>query len=108
MPCERIQASGVVMVCWHGGKSRKKCRWCNLLAEFLCDHVAQVGLLPGAKAETCDAPICHKHAIEVGQDRHYCPRHAPMPAPASAMAGPTTEEYWHSILNNCEGGLREL
>lgn len=46
------------------------CQRCMRTAGYLCDF--PIG--PG----TCDAPICERHAIDVGfgPEIHYCPRHA--------------------------------
>lgn len=40
---------------------------CCGISSFLCDW--PVG------DHTCDAPLCAEHALEVGKDRHHCPRH---------------------------------
>lgn len=40
---------------------------CMAISSFLCDWPIEGG--------TCDAPLCHEHAHEVGKDRHYCPLH---------------------------------
>jgi hypothetical protein len=49
-----------------------ECRACICVADFLCDY-------PMGEGKTCDAPMCRKHAREVGPDRHYCPWHAEGP-----------------------------
>lgn len=41
---------------------------CCAMSSHLCDWPLQSG-------GTCDAPLCADHAVEVGIDRHYCPRH---------------------------------
>jgi hypothetical protein len=42
---------------------------CCAISSFLCDWDLSDG-------KTCDAPLCHDHAVEIGRDRHLCPRHA--------------------------------
>jgi hypothetical protein len=51
----------------------QKCA-CGVLADLLCDEPLLSA--PG----TCDIPICHRCAIEVGTDAHRCPKHAPRTA----------------------------
>lgn len=50
------------------------CRWCQNLSTKLCDfvvsHPSQV-----THKKTCDAPMCDRHARNVGPDRDYCPVH---------------------------------
>ncbi len=41
---------------------------CCGISTLLCDWPVDGG--------TCDAPLCAEHGVEVGRDRHYCPRHA--------------------------------
>ena len=41
---------------------------CQGISTLLCDY-------PVGDA-TCDMPMCPEHGIEVGKDRHYCPKHA--------------------------------
>lgn len=43
-------------------------RFCADFSALLCDW-------PIISGVTCDAPLCKAHACEVGQNRHYCPRH---------------------------------
>lgn len=41
--------------------------YCQAIGGILCDF--PVG------DSTCDMPLCTEHGIEVGKDRHYCPKH---------------------------------
>lgn len=43
---------------------------CNAAASILCDHLA-----PGQRRR-CSAPLCEDHAVTIGKDLHYCPRHS--------------------------------
>lgn len=59
------------------GKAPSPCRapvqregrtcYCMGIGSLLCDF-------PVGEA-TCDMPLCTEHGIEVGKDRHYCPKH---------------------------------
>lgn len=42
---------------------------CCGISTLLCDHQLDDGT-------TCDAPLCAEHAVEIGPDKHLCPRHA--------------------------------
>lgn len=77
MPLFRIGGS-LVHMRLSGRKDRrpKPCRCdlgpglgrCLAIATILCDYPVDGG--------TCSMPVCDDHATEVGQDLHYCPRHA--------------------------------
>ena len=59
----------VGIVC--GGHARTKyCVACGRAADLLCDWKVK-----DKKSGTCDAPICPKHAQQVGPDKHLCPLH---------------------------------
>jgi hypothetical protein len=53
-----------------GIRSRKKFCACGHAADLLCDWKVKE-----KKSGTCDAPICPKHAKQVGPDKHLCPLH---------------------------------
>lgn len=44
-----------------------KCH-CEGISTLLCDWPVS--------DTTCSMPLCPDHGIEVGKDRHYCPKHA--------------------------------
>ncbi len=61
--CSRGTMGGKPVCCMPG---------CSRAAAHLCDWK-----LKGRKAgETCSAPICASHALEVGPEKHLCPAHA--------------------------------
>ena len=76
MPCNPLRDKDdrvVGFVCTRGQKvpacSEPGCTW---RSERLCDYP-----LRGEKAgQTCDRPLCRRHARRVGPDRDYCPPHA--------------------------------
>jgi hypothetical protein len=41
---------------------------CGAMSTLLCDAPVGDG--------TCDMPLCPEHGVEVGRDRHLCPKHA--------------------------------
>jgi len=43
---------------------------CMGISTVLCDWPLDGG-------GTCDAPLCEEHGLQVGEDRHLCPLHAP-------------------------------
>lgn len=71
MPCERVAMGGgvVATVCTRGRRTTVRCRWCGSSAPLACDHTI-------ARGKTCDAPMCHTHALTIGRDVHLCPDHA--------------------------------
>lgn len=46
------------------------CGVCGRIAYLLCDWKVR-----GPGRGTCDLPICEKHALQVGPDKHLCPLH---------------------------------
>ena len=75
MDCARVRmpGGGVAIVCGHGLNARRarRCRHCACEAPFLCDwKIEALGTV-----NTCNAPICAAHALQVGPDRHLCPAH---------------------------------
>jgi hypothetical protein len=38
-------------------------------------HASKLCDWPLGAGKTCDKPLCERHAVEVGPDRHYCPDH---------------------------------
>lgn len=69
MVCERVPLTGggSAIVC--SSRRRPRCA-CGRPAPLLCDWK-----VPIRKSGTCDAPICHDCAAEVGADKHLCPAH---------------------------------
>lgn len=74
---EKGRAVGVI--CIRGPKPRpRKCGFCGRLgvAELLCDAELERVRYPRKDGSTtCDAPICDRCAVQIGPDRHLCPRH---------------------------------
>lgn len=66
------------------GKAPQPCRviverngmrcYCQGIGEILCDWPTG-DEASGSAHETCDMPLCKEHGIEVGKNRHYCPKH---------------------------------
>jgi len=57
---------GVAVIC---GRGRVPvCRWCRNDGVRLCDF-------PLGGGKTCDAPICRRHALQVGPETDVCPNH---------------------------------
>jgi hypothetical protein len=69
-PCIRIKGS---WMCGPGVDSAWVCSipGCEEWSEFLCDW-------PMGEGKTCDAPLCSKHAAQIGPEYHLCPVHAAM------------------------------
>ena len=68
-------SDGSVLIVCSRGKSRTKprCSYCDAEMDVLCDGP---GERPG---ETCEVPMCKKHAAHVpGQDLDYCREHEKM------------------------------
>jgi len=61
MPCEKIIVNGHVEAIVCSRTRRRRCRWCENWAPFLCD-----GPKPAKKSRTCDAPMCADHRNHVG------------------------------------------
>lgn len=71
MSCEYIRsADGQVIGFACGGSIRASYCACGHNAPFLCDWKVK-----GKRSGTCDLPICEKHALQVGPDKHLCPLH---------------------------------
>ena len=67
MPCE---FRGNTIICSRGSRA-PKCEWCHRTSTKLCDYP-----VAGEKTgTTCDAPMCDRHATNVGPNRDYCPPH---------------------------------
>jgi len=69
MACEHLDLGNGNFAIICGRRKRKYCS-CGRPAPFLCDWK-----IKEKKSGTCDLPICEKHALEVGQDKHLCPLH---------------------------------
>ena len=83
MGCDPFQTADGArgFICTRGRKPRKKCA-CGKVATLLCDAPRLIG--------TCDAHICARCAVIVGEDLHHCPKCAPIapaqiPIPAPTM-----------------------
>lgn len=76
----KLPGGATAIVC--RGRSRtkpKKCGSCGNPATLLCDFAGVRRDDFGKTVEgTCDAPICARHATEIGPDRHLCWKHAQM------------------------------
>lgn len=69
MPCSVLKLpNGTVAIVKHARGRRTRCACCPAWSGFLCDFE----LAPG---KSCDRPLCGRHAIPVGPDRHVCPTH---------------------------------
>jgi len=71
MPCETIPfADGMVIVCSRRSR-RPKCSvpHCAAVGTQLCDWPLEFS------QGTCDRPMCVRHAVHVGPNRDYCPKH---------------------------------
>jgi hypothetical protein len=68
--CLKMQMpdGSVGIIC--GGHARRKFCACGRECAFECDWKVRE-----RKSGTCDAPICSKHAQQVGPDKHLCPLH---------------------------------
>jgi len=75
----KLAGGGGGFIC--GSRQRApKCRWCNETSTKLCD-AAVVGPPPtphdvAPPKDSCDAPMCDRHAATVGKNIHHCPDHA--------------------------------
>lgn len=70
--CEHLNIDGQhVIVC--GLRRKRQFCACGLAADFLCDWKVSA-----KKSGTCDAPICRRHAKQVGPAKHLCPLHQRM------------------------------
>lgn len=70
MPCSYVKLpDGGVAIVKHAKPRRRCCAFCRITWDgLLCDFEVSPG-------KTCDAPMCKRHAAEVGPDRHLCPVH---------------------------------
>jgi hypothetical protein len=66
MVCHHVHLPGGATAIVCGPKQNARCSRCRAPGILLCDF-------PVADGKTCDKPMCPKHAVEVGPDRHYCP-----------------------------------
>lgn len=91
MPCTPFTLPGLGsgFICTRG--PRPRCA-CGKAWAFLCDAPTPAKLIssgPNAgrvrKAGTCDKRLCAACATDVGPDRHLCPEHAAMGAPATPV-----------------------
>ena len=63
-----------VITCGRPHARRMRCVTCHGMADLLCDGPA----LPDRTMDgrdvprTCDKPICRRHAVEIGPDKHLC------------------------------------
>lgn len=61
---------GTAIVCSRAERPRK-CKACGeKTADLLCDFPR-----PRKRSGTCDANLCERCAVVVGDDRHHCPKH---------------------------------
>lgn len=68
MVCRRVPVpGGTAIVCGPG----RRCKGCGSRATLECDWK-----VPTRKSGTCDAPICARCALHVGDDKDLCPAHA--------------------------------
>lgn len=72
MACARIKLpnGGSAIICGLP-RSTKRCA-CGALSTLLCDFPVR----RDGKTRTCDQPICEAHATTVGNNVHYCQKHA--------------------------------
>ena len=75
MACEPLKlgdgAAGIICSRNRRPGSRTRCAFCGTMgAGFLCDWPT------GKGKKTCDAKMCRGCAVNVGDDRDYCPEHA--------------------------------
>lgn len=77
MPTDDREVGGfVVSMCAAPGFIAPCCvAQCDFPSDFLCDHE-----LPSGR--TCSRALCFHHALEIGEDAHLCPQHAPIPRTA--------------------------
>ena len=70
MACEHLKFpdGSTAIIC--GLRRSKKFCACGRACEFECDWKVK-----DRKSGTCDLPICSKHALQVGPDKHLCPLH---------------------------------
>lgn len=54
-----------------GGKHKPKFCACGREGVLLCDWKVKSNKGSG----TCDEPVCKRHAMQVGPDKHLCPAH---------------------------------
>ena len=74
MGCDRIDlgGGGFAIICSRG-RRRPTCKACkDRPATRQCDWP----LTGRAAGKTCDANLCERCAVHVGEDRDYCPAHA--------------------------------
>jgi hypothetical protein len=69
--CQHLKFSdgSTAIICGMRGGRTKYCA-CGRPCEFECDWKIRA-----KKSGTCDLPICEKHALQVGPDKHLCPLH---------------------------------
>jgi hypothetical protein len=63
----RFPDGGVAIVCTPRERRRRCSCGCGRWATLLCDH-------PKAAGGTCDKAVAPECALEVGPDRHHCPK----------------------------------
>jgi len=63
-----LPGGGHAIIC--GTRQRVKYCACGRVAPLLCDWKVKE-----KRSATCDQPICEKHAMQVGPDKHLCPQH---------------------------------
>jgi hypothetical protein len=72
MPClVDVDADGGLVFFCGAGLDEVRCSVCHGWADVVCDWHLD---LPCPR--TCDAPLCHLHALHVDADLDYCPAHA--------------------------------
>ena len=72
MPCEHRNG----MIICSRARRVPPCKFCSGFkpSTKLCDFVLGEGS-GGKSAVTCDAPMCDRHATNVGPNKDYCPIH---------------------------------
>jgi hypothetical protein len=68
--CRSLQFADGTFAIACGTRAKPKYCACGRAADLLCDWK-----VAARKTGTCDLPICPKHALQVGPDKHLCPQH---------------------------------
>lgn len=78
MPCNWIKfADGTVAHIRTSGRQRRKCFYCGVMHEYLCDY--PVGKTKNGKLKTCDRPLCSSCTQKgVSENVDFCREHFPL------------------------------
>lgn len=68
--CEHVKLPDGTAMIICGTRQRTMYCACGRVCDYLCDWKVRE-----KKSGTCDAPICTKHALQVGPEKHLCPQH---------------------------------